>query len=316
MRQLQRKISIGSLSRQPLQVSNTKNKHANTFDELFDSEQWEHPYDFNIPKYPLLVDIEPTNHCNFTCKFCNREIMKRPKGYMDFRLYERIIKQLFGKVFYLKFSRWGEPFLHPQIYDMFRLAKKHIIKVHVTTNGSLVDIDRLQDVDTIYFSMQGLNKNDYKDLRGNSFIDLKRKIRELSKHPNKKRPHVCLSTSVLDEKPIEVKAFVDYWSQIVDKVQVGRTTFTWLGKNDYIKKQTFKLRSEPCRDIRLRLSIDWNGDVTPCCTDFDGFMTIGNIGKNTIEQLWRNDKIEYMRKQIKERNFGFNKLCARCNQQW
>lgn len=286
----------------------------NVFDELFDSDIWERAYEYPVPDYPLLIDIEPTNNCNFKCKFCNREIMNRPTGNMNMKLYEKLIKQMFGKVSYLKFSRWGEPFMHPQIYEMFKLAKKHLIKVHVTTNGSLVDINKLQDVDTIYFSMQGLNEKQYKELRGWELNKLKAKIEQLSKLPN--RPHICLSTSVLNEGKSEVREFIREWSKIVDKVQVGRTTFTWLDKKQYVDKQTFKMRTEPCRDVRLRLSIDWNGDVTPCCTDFDGFLTIGNLKDKTLEQLWHNDKIEHMRKQIKEKNFGFNRLCAGCYQQW
>lgn len=293
----------------------SKGIKPNPFMELYESEIWQKPYDFPVPEYPLLVDIEPTNHCNFNCKFCSRNVMKRRKGFMDLALFKRITDELRGKVKYLKFSRWGEPFMHPDIYTMFAIAKRKGFFVHVTTNGSLVNIRRLKHVDTIYFSMQGLNADEYHLMRNYSYKMLTKKIEKLMTFED--RPHVCVSTSVTDETEKEVKAFVNEWKKKVDRVQVGRTDFSWIeNNNEFLCRQTFLSRKKPCRDVRLRLSIDFDGYVTPCCTDFDNFLIIGDACEKPIKKIWNSRKLKNIRKHIENRNFKFNKLCARCYQQW
>ena len=48
----------------------------------------------NFISRPLVVMIEPTNHCNLECVMCPNSKIVRKKGYMDFEDYQKIINLL------------------------------------------------------------------------------------------------------------------------------------------------------------------------------------------------------------------------------
>ena len=98
--------------------------------------------------------------------------MKRDKGFMDLNLYKQVVDEMAQNNSALKFSRWGEPFLHPEIYEMFAYAKEKGLIVHVTTNGILVDPHKLENVDSINFSFQGATKEEYETIRESDCYDL------------------------------------------------------------------------------------------------------------------------------------------------
>ena len=84
----------------------------------------------NINKeFPLILNIEPTNHCNLDCYLCARakaiELGKKKLGNMEFKLYKKIINECSNhqKLLMLNFHKDGESLLHPRIYDMIRYAK-------------------------------------------------------------------------------------------------------------------------------------------------------------------------------------------------
>ena len=60
-------------------------------------------------QFPILLDIELTNQCNFHCKMCPTGIgkMKRPVGYMSPETYMKILgeAQFYGAA--LIFIGWG-----------------------------------------------------------------------------------------------------------------------------------------------------------------------------------------------------------------
>lgn len=50
----------------------------------------EYGEDFVLTETSLL-GIETTNECNSVCTFCSHKDMTRPKGFMDEKLYKKII---------------------------------------------------------------------------------------------------------------------------------------------------------------------------------------------------------------------------------
>ena len=117
-----------------------------------------------IPKSPIYVDVEPTNACNFKCNFCMRNQMKRKICYMNlnqFKIVAKSAKNANAKA--LRLIGWGEPFLNKDIYEMIRVINSHNMVSHATTNGILIDSEKILDsgLRSIYFSMQGLNEKEY-----------------------------------------------------------------------------------------------------------------------------------------------------------
>ncbi|MFO8111791.1 MAG: radical SAM/SPASM domain-containing protein [Desulfosalsimonadaceae bacterium] len=88
---------------------------------------------------PAVAQIEVTTRCNFKCTMCPRTYYAGEKN-LDFSwdLFERF-SAFFPKLRLVHLQGWGEPLLHPQIFDMAALVRQKNVQVAFTTNGSLLD---------------------------------------------------------------------------------------------------------------------------------------------------------------------------------
>lgn len=130
-------------------------------------------YNGNIT-IPLYIDVELTNLCNFRCCFCptGTKAMHRMRGYMSDEVVDAIEKNV--KKFNIagvRFSRWGEPTMHPKYLEIMDTVRKAGALIHVNTNGSLLtekQMRRMMDIhlDSIKFSFQGADDGTYKEMRG------------------------------------------------------------------------------------------------------------------------------------------------------
>ena len=61
-----------------------------------------------------------------------------------------------------------------------------------------------------------------------------------------------------------------------------------------------------------RNSINWNGDVTLCCSDYDNFMLVGNILDSDIKSIFTSRAAKIYREAIAKRQYGKLKCCSDC----
>lgn len=302
----------------PLEQSYVNDPEKNPFRRIWDSDRFCNASKYPLADFPAIVDIEPTNHCNLECAFCGREIMKREKGFMDFVLYRRIVDEVAQNNRAIKFSMWGEPFLHPKIYEMFTYAKEKGLLVHVTTNGILFDPYRLNNIDSINFSFQGTTREEYTLIRNNGFYDLiVDKIETLLSLDN--RPAVGITTTVLDETEEQIADFINKWIDEVEQVNWGYTYYTHLdGEHvkELKKRQNSKIRTRPCNNLMVNLGVYWDGYVSGCCGDWDRQMLIGYLGKSTIRELWTCQKMQDYRELNLAGKLYKIRRCRICNNRW
>ena len=99
-----------------------------------------------IPQFPYLIDIELTNHCNFSCRMCETgmKTSSRARGYMDKDIYQKILTEAIEHKTSLRFIRWGEPTLHPDWLGYMIEAKKNGLLVHFNTNGYLLNENQMK----------------------------------------------------------------------------------------------------------------------------------------------------------------------------
>jgi radical SAM protein with 4Fe4S-binding SPASM domain len=61
------------------------------------------------------------------------------------------------------------------------------------------------------------------------------------------------------------------------------------------------------------MAVLWNGDVTVCCGDIDGELSVGNVRDSTIEEIWNGAEIKKIRKAHFSKDFSSLPLCDRCD---
>jgi MoaA/NifB/PqqE/SkfB family radical SAM enzyme len=98
-------------------------------------------------EYPKNIMIEVTNACNLKCTMCYHKHMKRKIGFMEEKLYRKIIKEAKElNIENVGLYTTGESFLHPKIFEFIRIAKEDGIKyVYITTNGQTLDKEDIKE---------------------------------------------------------------------------------------------------------------------------------------------------------------------------
>ena len=131
------------------------------------------------------------------------------------------------------------------------------------------------------------------------------KIRDESEHP-----FISVSTTytpTLDGDKIDFvyeKKFKNYWKKYVDNVEVGIT--------NYARLKDFKGNHIICKEPWQKLSVDWDGNVSACCGDYDRLLNIGNINKDSLYDIWNGELIKSYRKIISCNKLDSLSLCSGC----
>jgi len=313
---------------------NPNSKRENPFRKIYDSEEFRTvlQHKDNLPNFPFLVDVELTNHCNLKCIFCGQQAMKRPKGFMSEEILKKVVDECSKYNTPIRFIRWGEPFLHPNIIDFIKYIKSKCLILHITNNGLAIkesDMKALIElgVDSLIFSFQGATKDQYEIMRNNHRYDkLKANIFKMVElRGGREKPFIHISSTMTDETKEEIDAFVNYWENIVDSVGIGKTnlsrlsahqikSFEAIGKLEIFKKQeTIKKYHRPCTEVYQKLSVDWDGKVSCCCGDFDNFLTVGDINQSTLFDIWNNSRQLKIFRELLDKNLHrCLTLCSTC----
>lgn len=278
-----------------------------------------------VSEVPSHIDIEPTNACNLSCIMCERKKMRRKVGFMDIELYKNIIDQcLRFKISSIKLNLWGESLIHKQIVDMIMIAKRSgIERVQFNTNGLLLDEEIAEAVcksglDRLTFSIDGVNEATYEYIRKNSeYVKVIKNLEYLLKYKEVNgyaKPIITVQIIRMKETEKEISDFVSKWKELADYVTV--TNIATISGMEEIKELTLdsheSVEEKPCPQLWQRLSIHWNGDVTVCCSDFDGFLRVGNIKEKDIKQLWNSDEFNHLREKHIRRDFN-GLICQTCD---
>lgn len=274
---------------------------------------------------PPSIQIEPTNYCNANCICCSAPRSKRPRGYMDYALFRKIVDEAAAiRVRRIHLYLHGEPMLHPSIIEMIAYTKSHHIGIHFTTNGMLVGEEAARailasDVDSgdhFRFSILGHTRQVHEAvMRGvqhDIVVQNIHRFLEMRKRRRFSGPVVEVIMYSMPENEREQAEFLQYWTGKVDHTTVvGRVSRFFSeykrGKNaGYHRRRT-------CIHIWERLTVLWNGDVTVCCMDIDGDCVVGSLGEDSISRIWNGERLSSIRKIHKEGKLEDFPFCEHCD---
>jgi len=66
-----------------------------------------------------------------------------------------------------------------------------------------------------------------------------------------------------------------------------------------------------CYQVWHSLVINWNGDVVPCCRDYNGTSILGNVREQSLRKIWNGRPMQNLRKAI-ARDRKSLPLCRSC----
>lgn len=297
---------------------------------------------------PLSVFIEPTNMCNFRCVCCghgndkNRNDLK-PLMNMDLDLFNKIITELKNwkgdKLRLLRLAVLGEPFVHPQMLEMIKIAKEAEVaeRVDIFSNGSLLTeniSNKLVEygLDSIRFSIYSVLPERHKEVTQTNFDINKicnniRRLREIRDSKGSSRPYICVK--MFDTYGEENNVFINMYKDIADEVDFENVNdatlyngYDLIGafyKNSELeKKMRMNFRSSlnthiACPRPFMALVISSNGSVLMCTHDYPRATKVGDVNNNTLEEIWNSRELFEFRKMHLLGNKHENMLCRNCD---
>ena len=274
-----------------------KNLHESS-DEKYKEyrKKWsEWPENFYHGNFPLFLDIEVTNNCNYKCKFCATTYFDSSikKGFIDYDTVKKIIDEGIKEGLYgVKFNDRGEPLLHKEIVKFVKYAKvSGLIDVYFNTNAILLKEETAEalieaGVDRISISIEGYNKDVYEKFRVGGdfervFSNIK-KLKEVKKRKCSEKPKIRIQTVLLNELSKDLNNYANFWSPFADEICYI----------DYKEESDSSLRMKDleypwaCHQLWQRMIIWWDGTILPCNEDDRGQFALGNIRDRSIKSAW------------------------------
>lgn len=286
-----------------------------------------YPYYRHHFPFPAVIMIENTNRCNARCVMCPRETLTRKQGFMDFGLFEKIIREVAKArqkpVVHL--HGFGEPLLDKLLPERIRLAKDlGIKKTYIVTNGSLLFPETARKIidaglDVMKISFYGTDSKSYSDTMGGlDFDNTLNNIREflkIRKDMKKKTPKLILQYLPQDTNGAKTEAFKSMWRSVLDQKAGDCLNFSSLdnfgGGRAY--NRVGKKIVSVCFYPWSAMSILWDGRAVTCCVDYNGVQGLGDLTVQSIREIWTGPVLSAMRKNFGRRNYSDFPTCLACD---
>lgn len=269
-----------------------------------------------MKKYKKIY-IEITNYCNLKCSFCSE--VKRKRRFMTTEEFENILIKIKDYTDYIYLHIKGEPLLHPNIIEFLRLADKYNLKVNLTTNGTLFskvakELSECNSLRKINFSLHSENSLD-------NYCEEIFKNVELLKDKIIIYRLWTLKNNQLDSKSQEIvnkiRKYYNLPQETVDKIYTSnnikiKSTIYVDKDNEFSWPEVTTHKSNGyCYALKTQIGILVDGTVVPCCLDSNGVVNLGNIFKESLEEIINSEKYISLKKSFQDRK-PCEKLCQSC----
>lgn len=254
---------------------------------------------------PLLPDvkrvyIEVTTKCNFSCITCIRSSWQDELAHMTWETFENILKSLkeLPNLEVVHFGGFGEPLMHPKIFDMLRKIKDIGLKVEMITNGSYLNEDTIKKLidiklDVLFTSLDSPEEEEYNLIRqGGDFNNVFHNVMRLQamkkeqriKYPEigiefvamkknfDKLPKLIRMAWELDASKVIVSNLLPYHESMKEEIIYDiDDTGCMFGQESLLTSvrahmSNMKLRTERiCKFVQDKsLCINYEGNISPC----------------------------------------------------
>ncbi len=264
---------------------------------------------------PEIYQLEVTNHCNLSCPACIRQDIrvKRPVGFLDLALVKKMIARGdFSGSYFVELQMYGEPLLHPQLFDIIRMVKLTGCKVGMSTNGVLLleNLPVIKELDYLTISVDSIDKTEYKYLRSGKV--LAKLVSDID------------TVLALSPRPIVDLQVINFWScenqlpGLVNLAQRKQWDVTCRAVPDCFaayqdRPYPAENLSQLCLNPYLSVSIQWDGDCLPCCFSAGKDIVYGNLHTWSLKDIWKTSPIrQYLMRNMVANYNTQNMPCSLC----
>ena len=272
------------------------------------------------------VRYEVTDHCNASCIMCPREQHEkgREHGIMNLEKYKKSIDEVVALgCRKIVLTGFGEPLVDATLEDKIRYAKTKGLNTYIISNASILTEKRClslieSGLDEMRISFYGMKKESYETvMRKLSFEKTWNGLHMLLDMRNKmgsKKPKIEISWLILEENKNDTEEFKAYWEPKLDAIEIWRPHNFGDGRS-YRDRHTDPSLKRTCgRPENGPLQIQWNGEVIPCCYDYNNQIILGNAFQKPVMDILNGTKYKLLRKAHRDKSFGLFPYCSQCDQ--
>lgn len=280
-----------------------------------------------------IFNIELTNRCPFKCVMCARtNNMTRAEGIMSRETFRKIIDEVVRETPEharspgIWMHHFGESLVHPEFDVLMRHAAERGVTTRLSINPLMLKADiatRLLSArpGTLYLSLDGHDDASFERIRGVAdayevskerllaFLALKAGISPATR--------IVLSMIHFDDNIESIDKTRAYWESVP-----GIDTFfdkpftTWDGNAADVLallEGPHRRSTGPivCTWPWRSMTIAWDGDVVPCCHDYDKRYVLGNIHESSLTEIWNGAPMQALRAEFLSGDVS-NPLCRNC----
>lgn len=218
---------------------------------------------------PAISTIEFTNACNFNCHYCQRtnEDGIRKNGMLSLSLVKKMVDRGdFDNTVYTEFQQNGEPTIHPNFNELVAIIKTKVPYVGMSTNASFMKfkhnpIEGVKLMDCITISVHAETKQE--------------EVEGVLTALQNESTRVRVQTLNNQTHSINIQKLQDDFGVYVDNYEI-REWQTDYGHKDF------------CIDVKTSVTIQYDGDVVPCCNVVGKQKVIGNVHNDSMHDIWKN----------------------------
>ena len=285
-----------------------------------------------------LQNVELTNKCPMRCVMCARtNNMLREQGLMTFETFKTVIDQFVAAspAEALSQDTWlhhfGESLVHPEFGRFVRYAVSKGVRACMSVNPIMLTpaiADELlgTGITKLYISLDGHDDESFYKIRGvkdayeKSKANLLEFLRKKSELGLKTRIVLSMINFGLNRESIERQR--SYWESVpgIDEY-LCKAFITWNGDaadvNKLADEQTDneemrkRYPTPACSVPWETLSVTWDGEIVPCCFDYDKKYPLGNLKEHSLTEIWNGERMRALRREFLANNVQ-NELCRRC----
>lgn len=295
---------------------------------------------------PVEVSIETTTICNLRCKACPTGLgqLNRPPMMMPHELFHSIVDRNMSIFKYCDVIYpfiYGEPLLNKEIFGYIKRLREvssPSTRIEVHTNGNIKNSREIAEplllagVDLINISVDGTDKEAYENFRKRGSFEL---VCEFVKNLSSAKKKLGLLRPEIVMQMILTKYSEDQIDQFDHlKKDLGADRLTFKGffheftglsdeeayslapsKKELLldkeqKSEIIRKKDNMCGYAYRAISIMCNGNVAPCCIDYNTSLLGGlNIKDTSIRKIWNSRRYRRFRRDMLN---GKNQICNKC----
>jgi len=175
-----------------------------------------------LDDFPKILQIEPTNACNFSCSMCLLSAWgDKKRNFLSLEQYKKLAEEAFPHISRVVLYGMGEPLLHKRFLDFLEIARNFLPSegtISFTTNGSLLNKTKVDYilknglVDEIVFSCDTLADYSFSSL-GHSLERSKvmNNLNYLLNHEKRKQVKIGIESVVMRSNYKYIEEMVSYF---------------------------------------------------------------------------------------------------------